>query len=46
MSYYTERLKPVILKLIEEGEHSLNEIASMYGVSPSFVAELKKEYLE
>ena len=43
MSYYTERLKPLIAKLIEEGEHSLNEIAQMYRVSNAFVFEVKKE---
>ena len=41
---YTEKLKPVIIGLIEEGEFTLLEIAKICNVSVGFVSRVKNNY--
>ena len=41
---YTEKVRPIIIGLIEEGEHTLAEIAQLCNVSIAFVVKVKKNY--
>ena len=41
---YTEKLKPVIIRLLEEGGHTTAEISRRYNISIFFVREVIKNY--
>ena len=43
-NYYTEKIKPLIIKALKMGESNLNLIAKTYNVSLQFVRKVAKEY--